>query len=377
MKHLVLILSLLLPAPVFADLVCVQNNMCCAAAGGGGAALTANTFTGNQTLDPGVNLNFGGTTTAFGGLEWNTTQTPDTLMLLTGSTSNHVVFAESADAGFDFGHAQTAYPTFFFQSAAQSLTQWGAVGHDGTNFNISKGGTGSFKFIGTDAGSYTTLDLGQYARITYANANFFISDTAKNPTEVFVGVGSAAPTGARLSAGISLGTDVAGGNMTITGGYSAGLAAPSLVKLASTAFGTASGSGGQTSLDRVVVGATKVLTNNTVTAVTNAALASNTTAAGQVSYSCEVFDATDLQIEQGQISYIVTNKGGVIANNTVVKYGNQQAMTAGTLTVTWTITAASPAVLSVNCNSSLTPSTGYPRVVYELHNLTNQAVAIQ
>jgi hypothetical protein len=54
-----------------------------------------------------------------------------------------------------------------------------------------------------------------------------------------------------------------------------------------------------------------------------------------------------------------------------------KAATAGTLTCTWTITAASPAVLTLNCDTSLTPSAGYPSVTFSLENLTQQAVAIQ
>ena len=52
-------------------------------------------------------------------------------------------------------------------------------------------------------------------------------------------------------------------------------------------------------------------------------------------------------------------------------------MTAGTLTVTWTITGANPAILTVNANSSLASiSAGYPRVSFTLENYTPQAVAL-
>jgi hypothetical protein len=105
-------------------------------------------------------------------------------------------------------------------------------------------------------------------------------------------------------------------------------------------------------------------------------LASGSVVAGLVHYVVEVTDGTDYQYEAGVISYGVTNKGGTIANNTTTKAVNQQAATAGTLTVTWTITAANPALIQVNANSSLTPSTGYPRVTFVLENLSQQAVSI-
>jgi hypothetical protein len=72
------------------------------------------------------------------------------------------------------------------------------------------------------------------------------------------------------------------------------------------------------------------------------------------------------------------HKGGTVSGNTATKFGNvQPTPTAGTLAVTWTITAANPAVLTLNANSSLTPSAGYPRVTFSLENLTQQAVAVQ
>jgi len=129
-------------------------------------------------------------------------------------------------------------------------------------------------------------------------------------------------------------------------------------------------------MDREFFGAFKSVTNNTVTSMASMTLASNTTVATIVRYSCDVFDATDLQIEEGVISCHAINKGGVFSGNTCLKSSNQQAATSGTLTVTWTITAANPAVVSVNCNSSLTPSAGFPRVRFGLTNLTGQTVAL-
>jgi hypothetical protein len=96
-----------------------------------------------------------------------------------------------------------------------------------------------------------------------------------------------------------------------------------------------------------------------------------------VSYCVEVVDATPSnQIECGEVSYVARNNGGTVGGNTTVKYGNQQSLEAGTLTCTWTITAANPAVLTLNCDTSLTPSAGYPRVTYSLENLTQQTVAL-
>jgi len=123
-------------------------------------------------------------------------------------------------------------------------------------------------------------------------------------------------------------------------------------------------------------GSSKALTNNTAIPILSATVANGSVHASQVRYGVEVTNGTDYQVEEGQASCHVTNKAGTIANATCVKYGNQQAMTSGTLTVTVAISAANPAVISINANSSLTPSAGYPKLVYEAVNLTGQALVI-
>jgi hypothetical protein len=133
----------------------------------------------------------------------------------------------------------------------------------------------------------------------------------------------------------------------------------------------------QTQVDSAIHGATLAPTNNTVTTATNVTVASNSVAALVFSYGVEVFDGTNLQVEEGFVSCHVINKAGVFSNNVCLKSGNQQALGSGTLTVTWTITAANPALIQVNANSSLTPSAGYPRVVYHLFNQSSQALAVQ
>lgn len=179
------------------------------------------------------------------------------------------------------------------------------------------------------------------------------------------------------NASTSATSNQAGSQLILQGGLGTSQGAPGNVTLQGGALITASGTTLQSYLDRQIVGCSKVLANNTVTPLVNCTLASNTMFGGIIRYTMEVFDGTDLQVETGAVSFIETNKAGSFANNAVVKFGNQQACTAGTLVVTFTITAANPAVISVNANSSLTPSTGYPRITYTLENFTQQAVAVQ
>jgi hypothetical protein len=128
---------------------------------------------------------------------------------------------------------------------------------------------------------------------------------------------------------------------------------------------------------------TKSVTNNSAAAIANLTLASDSSAAVIVDYSAQVIDASHhVQNEVGSVQCNVANSNGTITlggTNGCVVAKNQQIISAsgGTLTVTWTLTAANPSVLKVNANSSLTPSANYPKVTTTLHSLTGQAITLQ
>jgi hypothetical protein len=170
-------------------------------------------------------------------------------------------------------------------------------------------------------------------------------------------------------------TNKAAGDLILGPGVSTGTGGAN-IRLQTSTRALSSGTGNNTPTDRVIAQSPFSVTNNSATTLFSMALASGSIVAGFIRYAVEVTDGTDYQIEEGVIAYHVTNKAGTIANNTVVKSGNQQAMTSGTLSVTFTITAANPALIQVNANSSLTPSTGYPRITCVLENLTQQAVTV-
>jgi hypothetical protein len=172
-------------------------------------------------------------------------------------------------------------------------------------------------------------------------------------------------------------SDLSGAPLTIIGSRAVGTGVPGPIKLQTSGLQAASGNTTNSAVDRLIVGATKVLTNNTPTAIVSATLVNGSVHASQYAYTVEVTDGTDYQVEEGLIACHVTNKAGSIANNTCVKSTNQQATTSGTLTVTFTISAANPALISVNANSSLTPSSGYPRITYQATNGGQQSLAIQ
>jgi parallel beta-helix repeat protein len=173
-------------------------------------------------------------------------------------------------------------------------------------------------------------------------------------------------------------TDKVGGNLILAPGISTGLGrsyvtVQGLTPAASTGTGDNS-----TYLDRQIVGAFKALTNNSATNLVNCTLASNTICGGIIKYAVEVFDGTNLQMEVGAIMFEAANKGGSFSGNTMTQLGSaKQFLGSGTLSMTWAISAANPAVISLNANSSLTPNTGYPRITYTIENFTQQAIAIQ
>ena len=172
-------------------------------------------------------------------------------------------------------------------------------------------------------------------------------------------------------------TNTAGTTWTLRGSLGTSQGVPGRIHLTGGAMIAASGTTQQTAVDRIISGATKVLTNNSATTIVNVTNATGTSAGGVLDYCVEVTDGVDTQYECGMATYGISNKAGVFSGNTVTKFGNHQNATSGTLTVTFAISGANPGALSINANSSLTPSTGYPRVVYSLRNLGNQAVAIQ
>lgn len=299
------------------------------------------------------------------------------------SEANYWLVAESGDRNFDFALAAQTDPTICVMSHNQSASQRGCLTHDGTNFKLFTPNNPGVAFSG---GLDLTLlggGTGGYPGILFNNKLLYFSDVsgATEGTRLEIGVSGTLGTGAQMGTIRGATSNGAGGSrggeMWLAGGRGAADAVPARVVLGADGIAV-----GGTSLARITAGATKVLTNNTVTALTNATVASNTVAAGNFTYAVEVFDGTDVQVDTGLCTYAVSNKAGTIANNVVlcsltITGVRQNIATAGTLAVTWTITAANPAVISLNANSSLTPSAGYPRVTYELHNLTQQAVAIQ
>ncbi len=170
--------------------------------------------------------------------------------------------------------------------------------------------------------------------------------------------------------------DRTGGSLLLQTGLPTGLG-KAVIRQQTPIIATATGSSDNTLVDRTILGASKILTNASASSLVSATLASGSVIGGVVRYTVEVTNGTDYQVESGIVTYTDINKAGVFSGNTATKSGSTQAVSAGTLTCTFAITGANPAVLSVNANSSLASiSTGYPRITYHLDNLTQQAVVL-
>ena len=181
----------------------------------------------------------------------------------------------------------------------------------------------------------------------------------------------------------ALGTDINGAaNFTLQPSLGTGTGSAGYLEVKTGAVSTTSGTTVQTPVTRHTTGVSKVLTNNTAFTLVSAVLASGSAHGSMFWYAVEVKDATDTQVETGFVECRATNKAASIGNNVCRKNNgdadaNHQSVTAGTLVVTFAISAANPALISVNANSSLTPSTGYPRIVYNALNGTHQSFNIQ
>lgn len=139
---------------------------------------------------------------------------------------------------------------------------------------------------------------------------------------------------------------------------------------------TTSGTGDGTSFTCIAEGVYKALTDGVATNLVNLTLANNTANSIRIDYSIEVIDGSDLQIEDGFVICRAYNDAGAVAGNTCTETSTQ-TLQAGTLSTDWAISAANPAVVSLNANTSLTASTGYPRIRWHGKVLGHQAMAVQ
>lgn len=216
--------------------------------------------------------------------------------------------------------------------------------------------------IGTTAPTYDFSFGGNVTRVLWMERHT-TANTAGNGLTILGGGATSAATnkdgGAlNLSAGISTGTGT------------------SVVRLLNYTSASSTGTGDNTQVNRAIFGGMKVLTDGVATSVVNLTAAASLGAGATIRYSIEAFDGTDIQMETGFVNVAVVNKAGAWTTSILEQGTSQPALSAGTLTTTWAVTGANPAVVSVNANTSLTPSTGYPRIMFNVENHSMQAIAL-
>jgi hypothetical protein len=177
-------------------------------------------------------------------------------------------------------------------------------------------------------------------------------------------------------------TDKDAGGIVLQTGPSTGTG-KGLIRIQGTTTATATGTSDNVQIDKVIYGHQKRLANNTITSVLSMTIANNTSVSVVIEYGVEVKDGANVQAnEGGRIICQATNvAGSVVVNGTgCTKVGNTALISnfpTSTLAVDWSMSAANPSVISINANSSLTPSTGFPLANFPLIvNLGSQAMAV-
>lgn len=118
---------------------------------------------------------------------------------------------------------------------------------------------------------------------------------------------------------------------------------------------------------------TKTLTEGAATGFADISIPSGETLAGECLYAVEASDGTDHQTRSGRVRFVAVNKAGVVTAS-INEVGTQEvAVSAGTLTVTNTVTAgASKITLESNATSSLAQTV--LRVRYRIDVLSTTAL---
>jgi hypothetical protein len=281
----------------------------------------------------------------------------------------------------------------------------------GKAFTVSAGNSGGGTYTtaaGYHIGNITagTTVYGFYGQVT-SNANrwnLYMSGTAQNYLAGNLGLGTTSPTNALSlsgqsaqtawmerhttsnTAGNSLtvqaggatsgATDKAGGAVVLSPGASTGTAQAYLSKMCYTSA-LSTGTSDNTPFLCGAEGVSKALTDASPVNILTIAAATDTGNSVRIEYQIEVIDAShNVQIEDGFVWCRLRNSNTTLGGNTCTETSVQTLQT-GTLATTWAISAANPGQVTLNADSSLTPSTGYPRLRWSAQVYGHQALVVQ
>lgn len=319
-----------------------------AAPGGGGAS--------SITMNDDVPLAFGtAADNTRPAIMFNTTQTVDTGMFLTGTVSNHWVIAENQDKTFDFAHAAATDPTLFIHSHNQNTTQFLSLAHNGTNPIIADGAnagvilaSGATSVFAAQAAGLVmapSLLLGWGSANVNSSADAFFKREAAAIIQMGTDVNGAAITQTLKAADGITGTDIIGSGLTLASGLGTGAAVsqPATINRQVT---KASGTTAQTYAPAVIACPTKILSNTSATTTTIATITTTSTTGGSVTYDYTVIanNGTLQDIDGGLVKVAWGNNAGTVTSTMTAVAVQADADASGTLAATPTRTDATNVV---------------------------------
>ena len=197
---------------------------------------------------------------------------------------------------------------------------------------------------------------------------FYTQTSETYARRVIATVGEMAPVDEVLSA--TIGTNLAGNQKTIRCGLGTGNTTPCITAIQGPALGTASGVTYQTNVNRVVFNDTKSLTSGSATTLVSTPLLTLQSTGGYVSYHLRATDGTNTCVLDGIVSYSAENSAGTFVTNTSNLGTAATACTAagGTLSATFAVTSANPALLQITPTLSTMTATTFT-IVYEVHTM--------
>jgi hypothetical protein len=191
-------------------------------------------------------------------------------------------------------------------------------------------------------------------------------------------LGFADVNGTPVAQTISVQNAVAGTNVpvsviptTIAGSLGTGTGSPGTVVITGADSSVASGTTAQTGIIRTVLNATKALTTGAATTLVSIPLATLQMTGGYVSIYMEATDGTNQATRSEEVYYAGENSAGVFVVSTgVVGTGVTACTAAKTLTATYALTGANPALLQVTPTLTGITATRFT-CIYEVHHMGN------
>lgn len=325
----------------------------------GGTAVSSGGGSGSPTGNDQLFI-IGASSATGGSLMFNTTQTPDAPMLLTGTLSNSWIIAEAADRTFDFAHAAATDPSLFIQSHNQSTTEWFSLSHGGTDVTLHNGvNAGKFLFatnaINRVGINSSGLLLPTLAYVGWSSNNLptgTINTFLSNQTGGTAGViqmgqdvnGAAVNQTFKAHNGIT-GTDILGAGLTLSGGIGTGAAASNPLVL-NRQITKATGTTVQTFAPAVIVCPSKILSNTSATTTTVATITTTTTSGGSATIDYGTLACSGATCDaDGAIAKVAwNNNAGTVAAALTAVVLQADSDATGTTTTGATVTVATNVV---------------------------------